>query len=117
MEEFRFDFEDLKVYQKSLYLIDEIFKVCGQLDREYKYSIENNLIRAGLSIANNIAEGNDKYSKKERYRYFRISSDSVRECVSVLIVLERQKLIDKDLYLGLKRLAREVTSMLRGLQR
>ena len=115
MEEFRFDFENLNVYQKALDFIDEIFNLVKNIPREYRFSIGDNLIRAGLSIANNIAEGNDKSSKKERYRYFRTSSDSTRECVSVFIVLKRQRLIEDNVYWKLKRDAREITSMIKGL--
>jgi len=117
MEEFRFDFENLKVYQKALDFIDKIFQLIKNLPREYRFSIGDNLLRAGLSIANNIAEGNDKSSKKERYRYFRTSSDSARECVSIFIVLERQRLIEDNIYWKLKRDAREITSMIRGLSK
>jgi len=91
MKEFKFDFENLKVYEKSLVFIDKIFVIYKKLNQEYKYSIGNNFIRAGMSIANNIAEGNDKKSKKDKNRYFSISSDSARECVSVLNVLEKAK--------------------------
>jgi four helix bundle protein len=117
MEEIRFDFENLKVYQRALDFIDKIFCLLKDLPREYRFSIGDNLLRAALSIANNIAEGNDKTSNKERYRYFNTSSDSARECVSVFIVLKRQKLIKEDFFIELKEDAREITSMLRGLQR
>ena len=66
MEPFLFDFEKLKVYQKSLNFIDGIFRVYNQLKQEYKYSIGSNFVRAGLSIANNLAEGNGKKSKKRK---------------------------------------------------
>ncbi len=115
MEEFKFDFENLKVYQKALGFIDEIFRIHKKLDTEYRYSVGNNLIRAGLSVANNIAEGNGKRSNKEKKRYFDTSSDSARECVSVFNVLKRQGLIDNQAYLELRKIAREITSMLRGL--
>lgn len=89
MKEFKFDFENLKVYEKSLAFIDKIFAIYKKLNQEYKYSVGNNFIRAAMSIANNIAEGNDKKSKKDKNRYFNIFSDSTRECVSVLNVLKR----------------------------
>jgi four helix bundle protein len=60
--------------------------------------VGTNLIRAGLSIANNLAEGNGKKSKKEKVRYFSVSLDSTRECISVLNVLKRQGLIKEDKY-------------------
>lgn len=75
------------------------------------------MVRAALSIANNLAEGNDKETLRERNRYFGISSDSARECVSVLNVLKRQSLIIDEKYLKLKQDAREITSMIRGLKK
>ena len=117
MDEFQFDFERLNVYQKSLNFIDEVFVVYKTLSQDYKISIGSNWVRAALSIANNIAEGNDKDSVKERNRYFGISSDSARECVSVLNVLKRQDLIDDKKFSALRKDAREITSMLRGLKK
>ncbi|MCK5306778.1 MAG: four helix bundle protein [Candidatus Omnitrophica bacterium] len=114
MEEFKFDFEHLKVYQKVLKFIDKVFEIIKDLPKEYRYSIGSNLLRAALSVSNNIAEGNDKVSQKEKLRYFRISSDSARECVSVFIVLNRQSLLADEIFWKLKSNVREITSMLRG---
>ncbi len=115
MAGFKFDFENLKVYQKSLDFIDAVFKIYKNLSHEYKYSIGSNLIRAALSVSNNIAEGNDKGSNRERNRYLSISSGSTRECVSVLNILKRQNMIDTNVYLKLRNDAREITNMLQGL--
>ncbi len=115
MEEFKFDFEKLKVYQKSLELIDKIFLIVKALPGEYEYSLGGNLIRAALSIANNLAEGNGKKSKKEKNRYFGISLDSARECVSVFNVLKRQELIKEDEYNKVRLETKEITSMIWGL--
>jgi four helix bundle protein len=115
MQDFQFDFEKLKVYQRALDFIDKVFEVYRALVQEYKFSIGNNLIRACLSIANNLAEGNDKKSKKERKRYFGTASDSARECVSVFNVLMRQKMINVEIYSELRQDARQITSMIQGL--
>ena len=114
-EKFKFDFENLNVHQKALNFIDEIFTLLKLLPREYRFSVGDNLLRAALSISNNIAEGNDKKSGKERNRYFGTVSDSARECVSVLIVLNRQQLVEDSVYWKLKNQAREITSMIKGL--
>ncbi|MBA7687653.1 hypothetical protein ES703_96117 [subsurface metagenome] len=114
-DDFQFDFERLKVYQFALRFIDKIFEVYRRLPKEFKYSIGNNLLRAGLSIANNLAEGSGKISKKEKARYFGISLDSTRECISVFNVLIRQSLIDKAVFKDLRKDGREITSMITGL--
>ena len=83
---FEFDFERLNVYQKSLDFIDNIFKVYKKIPYQLRRPLGDNLIRAGLSITNNLAEGNGKRSKNEKNRYFGISLDSTRECISVFNV-------------------------------
>lgn len=114
-ENFEFDFEKLTVYQRTLEFIDKIFEVHNNLSQEYRYSIGNNLVRAGLSIANNLAEGNGKKSKKEKDRYFGIALDSARECISVFNVLKRQQLIEEDKYSKIRSDGREITNMIWGL--
>jgi four helix bundle protein len=110
MEEmdFKFDFEKLKVYQKALDFIHEIFKI-------YKQTVGGNLVRAGASIANNIAEGSGKKSKKEKSRYYSISLDSTRECISVFNILLHEELLDKNSYLKMRIGGKEITNMLFGL--
>jgi len=115
MKDFEFDFEKLEVYQKSLGLIDDIFELYKSLPQDYKFSIGSNLMRAGLSVANNLAEGNGKRSKKEKNRYFGTSLDSARECLSVFNVLDRQKLIGAETYTKPRFTCREITSMIWGL--
>lgn len=115
MRDFEFDFERLKVYHKALEFIDKMFEVYRRLPKEFKLPVGNNLIRASLSIANNIAEGNGKKSKKEKNRYFGISLDSTRESISVLNVLRRQSMITENKHKDLRLDGKEITSMLYGL--
>lgn len=112
---FQFDFERLKVYQLALDFIDEVFNIYKTLPVDYKYPLGSNLIRAAMSVANNLAEGSGKKSKKEKSHYYGISFDSARECVSVFNVFKRQRLIDIQKYIKLRKDSREITSMLRGL--
>lgn len=114
-EDFKFDFEKLEVYQLALEFLSELFKVYRKLPKDLQYSIGNNFIRAGLSISNNLAEGSGKKSKKEKARYYSTSLDSTRECISMINVLLREKLIDKETYLILRQKGKRITSMISGL--
>jgi len=114
-EDFKFDFEKLEVYQLALEFLSELFKIYRRLPRDLQYSIGNNFIRAGLSISNNLAEGSGKKSKKEKARYYGTSLDSTRECISMINVLLREKLIDKETYLMLRQKGKRITSMITGL--
>lgn len=114
-EDFKFDFEKLEVYQLALEFLSELFRVYRRLPKDLQYSIGNNFIRAGLSISNNLAEGSGKKSKKEKARYYGTSLDSTRECISMINVLLREKLIDKETYLMLRQKGKRITSMISGL--
>jgi four helix bundle protein len=77
-----FHHEKLKVYQRALefaawsqILIDSITK---------KTSTRDQLERSGDSIALNIAEGNGKFSFKDRARFFQIAHGSALESAACL---------------------------------
>lgn len=110
--DFKFDFEKLIVYQKALDFMHEILKIYKKLPPEYKLTIGGNMVRAGASISNNIAEGSGKKSKKEKSRYFSISFDSTRECISVFNILFNEELIVKQCYANMRYRGKEITNML-----
>jgi len=116
-EDFIFDFEKLKVYQKAIDFIHDIFMIYKRLPVEFKYSLGANLIRAGMSVSNNIAEGSGKKSKREKARYYGTSLDSARECISVFNVLLREEFLDKTAYNRVRFEGKEITNMLSGLIR
>ena len=91
-ENLDFDFEKLEVYQLSLEFIDFIFEIYKQLSNYLQYNLGDNLVKAGISISNNIAEGSGKKSLKEKSRYYGTSLDSTRESINMFIILNRQKL-------------------------
>ena len=111
----QFDFEKLVVYQLALEFLDRLFEICRGLPADVRYSLGDQLIRAGLSISNNLAEGSGKRSKKEKARYYGTSLDSTRECLSMFNVLKRQRFIEPDNYTRLRQHGRRITGMLRGL--
>jgi four helix bundle protein len=59
-----FDFQNLEIYKKA----KNFHRSCKNLIKTYKLDsyVNNQLGRASLSIALNIAEGNGKFSKADR---------------------------------------------------
>ena len=110
-----FGFEKLRVYQSGLQLVDVIFDICAKLSLDLQYSVSDQLRRAVLSITNNIAEGSDKPSPRERKRYYHTALSSARECASMCIVLHRRSALDTLQYAKLRTQIRDVTNMLVGL--
>lgn len=100
------DINDLKIYQKSLYLIKDIYKLIEsnyQLKKDY--SLSDQIKRAAVSIAANISEGYFR-SKKQTKNYLEISSGSTNEVVTLLKIInliyniETIKLQEEYIYLG-----------------
>lgn len=113
--EYAFDFERLKVYQLAVALLHQVFDITDRLPIRLQSSLGDQLRRAVLSISNNIAEGNDKKSKREKAQYFSRASDSTRECVSMFNVLRERRLMDEAVWKALRSDGRQITSMLRAL--
>jgi len=71
--------------------------------------------RAADSIALNIAEGNGKYSGKDRCRYFDITKGSSLECSSCLGLLFAKELISNDALIEGRERLKEIVMMIMGL--
>ena len=90
-----FMFENLDVYQKSIDLIDQITGLTRGFPRGY-YFLTDQLNRASLSIATNIAEGNGRFTKNDRKNFFIIARGSAQECIPLLEIARRKGLIEES---------------------
>lgn len=86
-------FEDLEIWQLSrelLKLIYDDFRNCKD------FSLKDQIISAGLSIQNNIAEGFSRNSDKEFRQFLNISKGSCGEVKSIYYSAEDQRYITKQ---------------------
>ena len=116
MGEDRFDFENLKVYQKSLEYIDFIYEVTKNFPKDEVFSLTNQFRRASVSICLNIAEGSGG-SKAEFNQFLKISRRSVRECVAVTEISFMRNFINTEDKKQSRRFCVELSRMLSGLMK
>jgi four helix bundle protein len=109
-----FQFEKLLVYQKSVDFADKICATTEKFSRGYGFLVDQ-LNRAALSIAANIAEGNGRFTKADRKNFFIIARGSVQECVPLLELARRRNLVDEPKHSELKSQLEEISRMLAGL--
>ena len=69
----------LEVWQLSKTFVILIYKVTAGFPKEELYGITNQLRRAAVSIASNIAEGASRSSTRDRRRYYEIARSSLVE--------------------------------------
>ncbi len=108
-----FDHEKLEVYREAIALVawlSELLEATVRIG-----NMRDQLDRASASIALNIAEGNGKYSPKDRGRFFDIAHGSALESAAGLdILVAKAKLTTDQIRPGKERLQR-IVRMLIGL--
>ena len=107
-------FENLEVYQKAVNFAAEIAGLTEQFPRGY-YFLTDQLNRAALSIAANLAEGNGRFTKKDRKNFFTIARGSAQECIPLLEVALRRKLLDNAMNVKLRDELEIIAKMISGL--
>ncbi len=68
-----FPFEKLDVYQKALVWVQTVEDLCSALKPKISHTLQDQLIRAAISVPLNIAEGNGRWHQKEKKQFFRLS--------------------------------------------
>lgn len=91
-----FRFEKLEVWQQSRGFINLIYKATSSFPKSELFALTDQLRRAAVSIALNIAEGSDRKSDKEFTRFLRMSVGSLEEVVTALYVALDQNYISKE---------------------
>jgi four helix bundle protein len=83
-------YKNLIVWQKSIDLVDEIYKVTRQLPKAELYGLASQMQRAAVSIPSNIAEGQSRNHLAEYIQFLGISYASTAELETQLIITKKQ---------------------------
>ncbi|MFT3830890.1 MAG: four helix bundle protein [Opitutaceae bacterium] len=108
-------FKSLLVWQKAQDLAVAIYRASqeGPLSRDY--CLRDQMRRAAVSAASNIAEGDERDTDRDAVRFLFIAKGSVAELRSQLDLAVRIGSLDADTGSTLETHAEEVAKMLRGL--
>lgn len=107
-------FEKLLVYQKAVTFADGVCTLTKGFPRG-DFFLADQLNLAALSIAANIAEGNGRFTKPDRKNFFGIARGNVQECVPLLELASRQRLLLPESQQQMKASLEEIGRMLSGL--
>mgnify|MGYP001563210404 CR=1 FL=1 len=89
-----FRFKNLIVWKKAISLAVILAKISEEFPARFQSSFGDQLRRAGLSMPNNIAEGNGRKSVREANNFYNIAKGSAYECISILEVASQLSLIN-----------------------
>lgn len=114
-----FMFENLEVYQRAVSFADSMVELSQQFPRGFGF-LSNQLNRAALSIATNLAEGNGRFTKADRRNFFTIARGSAQECIPLLEVARRRGLVEpiphEDFKRELEIIAKMISGLIKGME-
>ena len=79
-------FEDLFVWKQGAELVKEIYAITDGERLRRDFGLRDQMRRAAVSVPSNIAEGFERYSRKEYLHFLHIAKGSLGELRSLLYV-------------------------------
>ena len=81
-------YKGLKVWEHSVALIKDVYALAEKLPKSEEYNLKQQLKRAVISVALNIAEGKGRKSAKELSNFLNISFGSLCEVEAILTLCQ-----------------------------
>ena len=111
----QYQFEELKVWQKGMQLVKEIYRMTKDFPKEEQYGLTGQLRRAAVSIPANLAEGKGRFHPREQIQFFYTARGSAYEVMTLLQVARDLDYLKDSEAQALRILLNEVTAMLNSL--
>ncbi len=111
------NYRDLVVWQKARKLAVEIYRVTQQFPRVEMFGLTQQMRRAVISIASNIAEGHGRRSSKDILHFLRIARGSLFEIETQVIIATDLDYIQPTCSEAVTRQLLDVVRLLNGLIR
>ena len=108
-------YKDLIVWQKSIMLTKEIYKLVKKLPKEEIYALSDQMRRAVVSIPSNIAEGQARNSTKEFINFLSIARGSKAELETQLIICQELNYMNEAEIQPILDLLEEIGKMITAL--
>ena len=116
MEVFKFSFERLIVWQKARELSKSLYRASENFPSEERYRLADQIRRAGISVASNIAEGTSRKSFKDQERFLEIAYGSLMEiCCQLQLAVDIELMTDFE-FSALREKIREIARLLIALK-
>ena len=108
-------YQELQVWQKSIGMVEEIYRVTKSYPKDELYGIISQTRRAAVSIPANIAEGYARKHRQEYIQFLRIAFGSGAELETHLIIAKRLQLAPILQVEKSQKMLDEIMRMLNGL--
>ena len=110
-------YQDLLVWQKSVDLVTEIYRVTNTFPREETFGLTSQLRRSAISIPSNIAEGQGRATKGEFIQFLATARGSLFELKTQMLIASKLSYLTAERAAELTMQADRVGQLLNGLIR
>ena len=109
-------YQDLVVWQKSIDLVAEVYRIASKLPSNEQYGLTSQLRRAAVSVPANIAEGFGRWHSNEFVRFLLIANGSLKEVETHLFIGNKLALLSSaDTSVALQ-MSSEISKMIFSLR-
>lgn len=113
-------YRDLLIWQKSMALVTEIYRLSKSFPKDETYGLVSQMRRCAVSVPSNIAEGSGRNSTNDYIRFLYIAIASLYELqTQIEIALNLQYLSKTDfdkLYESSREIERMLSSLIKKLE-
>jgi len=89
------NFQDLRIWQKGIEVVKDIYILTKKFPKEELYGLTSQMRRSAVSIPSNIAEGFRRYYNKEYKQFLYIALGSFAELETQIIIANELDYIDE----------------------
>lgn len=109
------NFKELRVWKDAIDLATGIYQITSKKPFCNDYGLANQIQRAAVSVASNIAEGDERNSNKESIRFFNIAKGSAAEVITQLNIAYRIGYIEEKIFIKTENFTEKIRASLNNL--
>ena len=112
-------YEKLNVWQESMNLVTQIYKLVCFLPKEEVYALSDQIRRSAVSVPSNIAEGSSRNSKKEFIQFLYISLGSLCELETQLKICQNIGYLDdiNHIFIETEKIKKMLNALISSIKR
>ena len=114
---YQFSFEKLNVWIDSKELVKLIYLITKEFPSEEKYGLTNQLRRASISIASNLAEGTSRNTNKDKAHFTTLSFSSLMEVLNQIIIAKELDFLNEENYQIIRLEIEKISNKLNSLRK
>lgn len=114
---YTFSFEKLNVWIDSKQLVKSIYLITKDFPSEEKFGLTNQLRRASISIASNLAEGTSRHTNKDKAHFSTLAFSSLMEVLNQIIIAHELEFLSEEDFQKIRTDIEKISNELNALRK